>query len=108
MHMHTCEMQRRDILCKFQMHNLAENYVVKSDPKIMSNALLTCNDNTGSNTRVNTFFFIFFKFLFSWIFVPNYNPRKEMVIVILSHNLHALFSSLFLHIKYFFFFSVEL
>lgn len=48
--MHTCEMQRRDILCKFQMHNLAQNYVVKSDPKIMSNALLTCNDNTGSNT----------------------------------------------------------
>ena len=38
------------------MHNLAQNYVVKSDPKIMSNALLTCNDNTGSNTRGNTFF----------------------------------------------------
>ena len=31
------------------MHKLAV-YVVKSDPKIMSNALLTCNDNTGSNT----------------------------------------------------------
>ena len=31
-----------------------------------------------------------------------------MVFVILSHNLHALFSSLFLHLKYFLFFSVAL
>ena len=52
------------------MHNLSEHYVVKSDPKIMSNALLTCNDNTGSNNGVNILFLIFLFVYFSYILEP--------------------------------------